>query len=135
MLKDEKLIVFADKRYQPVDGLPLFSIMFGDLKEIIPKAEHKDTTLDDLENPKLKLICKPKLDMGVMAFRTKDDIAQYGASTIDPRNFRGNIDLQRFVHAHYRAKMTKDVEVSPSTKLQKFKINSLEDHNILLPED
>lgn len=32
--------------------------------------------------------------------------------------------------------MTKDVDASPSTKLQKFKDHSMiEEHNILLPED
>jgi hypothetical protein len=37
MLKDEKIVVFADPKNKAVDGLPQMSIIFGDLKDIIPR--------------------------------------------------------------------------------------------------
>jgi hypothetical protein len=87
------------------------------------------------QEAKDKIMVKPKLDMGI-GIKGRDEIAQYGASTTDPKQFKGNIDLQRFVHAHFRTKFNKNVETSASLKMEKYNKNIiLDEYNILLPED
>lgn len=132
LISPNKVIVFADDGKTTVDGLPNFSILFGDLKEIF-----SDKKADQKSVRQAKIIRKPKLDMGLPSITKKDEEEQYGQSASqDPKRFKGNIDLQQHLNRVYHNKSKIKFEKSLSVRKQKVdRRTATDDMNINLPED
>ena len=41
LLENEGIVVFPSEKHTSVDGLPIFSILFNDLKEVLKEKEEK----------------------------------------------------------------------------------------------
>ena len=90
MLQKETVVVFPDKFHHTLDGLPLFSIMMHDLKDLINDAPK-------VIKEKVKIPNKPKLDMGRVKLKRKD-FGEAFKMTIDPKMFKGNVDLHQHMN-------------------------------------
>ena len=112
LLSPNKVIVFADENKTTVDGLPNFSILFGDLKEIFSNKKAEKQSVRET-----RIFRKAKLDMGLPNIKQKDEEEQYGQSTSqDPKRFKGNIDLQQHLNRVYHNKSKIKFEKSQSVR-------------------
>ena len=124
MLAKDSIIVFSDDQHQTVDGLPFFSILHADLKNLLNEQEKKIAQ-------RIKVVRNPPVDMGVQ--KTAND-QMYGA-TIDPSTFKGNVDLQMHLNHGLHSKMKVKFDKSQSITKKKIKKRTAQDDfNIRLPD-
>lgn len=129
MLQNQNIIVFPDDHIEPVDGLPGFSIMFNDLKDLIGKDEDKAPR-------KQKLIMKQPVDMGQPSVMEDEVGEEKHNSQIDPSMFKGNVDLQTHIHRGIHKMIRINIEKSTSLQVRKEKKRiAQEDFNLRLPEE
>lgn len=130
MLDKDSVIVFSDLKHQTCDGLPYFTIMMHDLKHLIdgPKP-----ALDENR----RVTRKAKVDMGIPKQKIKEQ--QNGKKynvTMDPKNLKGNIDLQQHLNTVLHNKIKRQFDRSLSIQMQRQKkITAQDDYNIKLPDE
>ena len=95
LLKDmletySNMIIFPSNKLQAEDGLPHFSFVLENLKEII-----KEERVIDFDS---KYQRKPRVDMGIPPPKAGQEQSARAGSTFDPKQFKGNADLQKYIN-------------------------------------
>jgi hypothetical protein len=103
--------------------------MMHDLRTVLIQNEEKKET-------RVKTVRNPKVDMGVSKVQDDKDDNKYGA-TMDPKNFKGNVDLQIHLNMGIHNLMKKkQYEKSMSMYAKKFKKRiAIDDYNIKMPDE